>query len=258
MTTKTFLADTAVGKIPMILYTPSVKKLDVCIVFFHGRDEDGNGELDGLSKLLNNTNHKNLIDKAEQYGFTVLAPQVSAKLTGVRWWTAQFIEAIITYALKNHTMAPKIAVTGLSQGGGTIWQALTNPKTADKIFAAIAICPTAQYEGDFSLIAKNKIAVWDFHAKDDGVVGVASSRNMVAKANSFDPSPRVKYDELTAGNHYIWGAIYNRNDVYDYILDYIPAGATQPIPPIDPLPDEVLYTIKTTVYKSGKIESVKL
>jgi predicted peptidase len=266
MTTKTFLADTPVGKIPMILYSPAIDKTGVCWVMFHGKGELGNGTLTSLNTLLNNGNHAELLKRVDTYGFSVLAPQVSTNLTGgLPWWSDPQIEAIIEYSVATHTKLGKVAVTGLSQGGGTCWEALTNEKCASKIFGAVPICPTSQYgdkitnKNDFTLIAKYGIAVWDFHGALDTVAHVSSSRNMVAEANRSNPDPKVKYTEYPSDNHYIWGKAWGTEEIYPYILSFAPK-LTEPIPPVDPLPDEIIatYTIKTTVYKSGKIESVKL
>lgn len=261
MTQKSFLADTGAGKIPMILYSPATPT-GVLFVAFHGKGEAGNGTLTGIDKVTGNFSE--LLKRVDTYGFSVLAPQVSTNLTsGNLWWSDPHIEAIIDYAVANHTKLGKVAVTGLSQGGGAVWEAITNEKAAPKIFAAIPICPTSQYgdnlvnKNNFSLIEKNKIAVWDFHAADDTQVHVSSSRNMVAAANSSFPSPKVKYTEYPTGNHYIWGRAWATEEIYPYILSFAPTGAFQP-PPTPT--DEVIatYTVKTTIYKSGKIESVKI
>lgn len=261
MTQKTFLADTAAGKIPMILYSPATPS-GVCIVAFHGKNEYGNGTLTGIDKVTGNFSE--ILKRVDTYGFSVLAPQVSTNLTGGNlWWNDIQREAIINYALANHTKLPKVGVTGLSQGGGEVWESLTDERTASKIFGAIAICPTSQYgdnilnKNDFSLIAKYKIAVVNFHAADDTQVHVSSSRNMVAKANSYNPDPKVKYTEYPTGGHGIWSRAWATEEIYPYILSFAPTGAFQPAPgPVD----EVIttYTVKTTIYKSGKIESVKI
>lgn len=262
MTQKSFLADTAVGKIPMILYSPATDK-GVLWVAFHGKDEYGNGTLTGIDKVTGNFNE--LLKRVDTYGFSVLAPQVSTNLTsGNLWWSDPHIEAIIDYAVATHTKLGKVAVTGLSQGGGSVWEAITNEKAAPKIFGAIPICPTSQYgdnllnKNDFALIAKYHIAVWDFHAADDARVHVSSSRNMVAKARSYNPDPKVEYTEYPTGNHYIWGRAWATEEIYPHILSFAPTGAFQPLP-TDPVDDVVAtYTVKTTLYKSGKIESIKL
>jgi predicted peptidase len=258
MTTKTFLAETAAGKIPMILYTPSVTATGVCFVAFHGKGEAGNGTLDGINKVTGNFSE--LLNRIDVYGFSVLAPQVSTNLTnGNLWWSDNHIEAIIGYAVANHTKLGKVGVTGLSQGGGTCWEALTNERCASKIFGAIPICPTSQYgdkitnKNDFTLIAKYNIAVWDFHGAVDTVVHVSSSRNMVAEANRSNPDPKVKYTEYPSDNHYIWGKAWGTEEIYPYILSFAPTGGVIVPPPTEPVPDEILTTYKTTVFKSGKV-----
>lgn len=259
MTTKIIQLQTDKGIIGSVLYEPAVKKSDALVVFFHGRGEFGDGSDTTLKALSTNGNHANLLKFAEKYGFRVLAPQVNLKLTvGLYWWTIIFIRAIIKASVKLTTLG-KIGVSGLSQGGGSGWMAITDPECAPLIFGAILICPTAQYEGDFSLIAKYSIAVHDFHAVNDTTVGVASSRNMVSKANSYNPNPKVKYDELPTGAHYIWSICYDKEELYPWLLSYAP-DATEPIPPVDPLPtvDEVLAVYKQTIYKSGNMITEKL
>lgn len=261
MTNKIIQLQTDSGNIGAVLYEPTVKKTDALVIFWHGRGEFGDGSDTTLKALSTNGNHANLLKFAEKYGFRVLAPQVNLKLTGGSpWWTITFIRAIIKASVKLTTLG-KVGVSGLSQGGGSGWMAVTDAECAPLIFGAILICPTAQYEGDFSLIAKNGIAVHDFHAADDGTVGVASSRNMVAKANSFNPNPKVKYDELKSGNHYIWGTCYDKEELYPWLLSFAPTGALQPAPIPTPIPapdDEILSTHKLTIYKSGKVTTEKL
>lgn len=260
MTNKTFLAETAAGKIPMILYMPATDKTGVCIVAFHGKSEAGNGTLDGINKVTGN--FYELLKRADTYGFSVLAPQVSTNLTsGNLWWSDPHVEAIIDYAVTNHTKLGKVGVTGLSQGGGSVIEAITNPKTAAKIFAAIPICPTPQYDNDFSQVAKNKIAAWFFHAADDGTVRVASSQIMVGKIRSYNPDPKTEYTEYPTGGHGIWGKAWNTEEIYPWLLRYAPKtdAPVIPIPPTDPLPvDEILSTYKMTIYKSGKVITEKI
>jgi predicted peptidase len=229
-------------------------------VAFHGKGEFGSGELSTLGSLTGNMTE--FLKRVDTYGFSVLAPQVNTKLTdGALWWSDVHVKAIFDYAIANHTKLGKVAETGLSQGGGTCWEGLTNEETASKLFASIPICPTSQYgdnivnKNDFSLIAKYKIAVWNFCAADDTTVWPASSRNMVAKANSYNPDPKVKYTEYPTGGHAIWGRVWATEEIYPWLLSYAPTG-TVVTPP--PPAEEILYTIKTTIYKSGKIETVKL
>lgn len=262
MQTKTFTIDSPIGKIPAILYTPDVKKSDVVVIFEHGRGEVGDGNLTGtagLPMLQNSTNHANLLANADKYGFTVLAPQLVPKFIGwVISWTPEYSNYCIDYALNNLTKLPKVGFTGLSQGGGGCWLALTSALTAGKIFACISMCPTPEYNGDFSLIAKNSIPVQNFHAVNDTTVNIQSSRTMVAAANKFNPSPAIKYEELASGGHYIWGGIYGRDEIYPWMLSYAPKEGTGTV--IDPLPttDEIIATYKMTVYKSGKVTTDKI
>lgn len=253
MTTTIIQLQTDSGNIGSILYEPTVKKTDALVVFFHGKGEFGDGSNATLQALTANSNHANLVKFAEKYGFRVLAPQVNTKLTGgTMWWTVPFIRSILKAAVKLTTLG-QVGITGLSQGGGTVWMALTDYECAPLIFAAIPICPTAQYEGDFSLISKHKIEVWDFHGGLDKTCPPANSRNMVAKANSFNPDYKVILEIFEDSDHAIWGVTYNRENIYPWLLQFAPGG-TAPTTPVD----EVVSTYKITLYKSGKSTIEKL
>lgn len=253
MNTKIIAINSRYGELPAVIYTPTVKKSDLCVVMLHGRGEAEPGIAGTtINALSTNTNHANLLLNAEKFGFTVLAPQVVTRWLGGPWWLAEYTNICVDYARDNLTDLPKVGLTGLSQGGGGCWSYITS-EWAGKVYFALPICPTPQYEGDFSLIGKNKIGVWNFHAADDTTVSVSSSRNMVAKANSAGADPKVKYEELPSGNHYIWGTVWARQDIYPWMLSHVSAEGTTP-PPVD----EILSTHKLTYYKSGKVTVEKM
>ena len=253
MTTKTITIPSKFGDIPAMLYTPS-KPTDLCIVFLHGRGENIDNLTD-TAKSFNSTNQDNLILNAEKYGFSVLAPQLVLKLTNwQQTWIEDYSGACIDYALQNLTKQARVGLTGLSQGGGGCWRLITNPAWAAKILFSLSICPTPEYSGDFSQIAKNHIPVSNFHAVNDGTVKIASSRNMIAAANKHNPDPPIKFEELASGDHFIWGSIFSREDVYNWaMLQYKPTTAPPP-----PATDPILWSIQTTKYASGKIETKEL
>lgn len=260
MTTKTITISSKFGDIPAKLYTPS-KPIDLCVVLLHGREENADNLTDTM-KSFNSTNQDNLIANAEKYGFSVLAPQLVLRLT--HWqqtWIEDYSGACIDYALQNITQQSKVGITGLSQGGGGCWRLMTNEKWASKLMFVLSICPTPEYAGDFSQIAKNHIPVSNFHAINDNTVKIASSRNMIAAANKHSPDPPIKYEESTSGDHYIWGSVYGRQDVYNWImLQYKPEfkPSPEPVPIPQPEPDKVLWSIQTTKYASGRIETKEL
>lgn len=226
-------------------------------MFLHGREENGDG--DGqISKVQNSTNQANLLLNAEKYGFGVLAPQLVPKLTG--WqvtWVEEYTGACVDYALQNLTKQSKVGLTGLSQGGGGTWRAITNP-LASKIMFAIAICPTPEFNGDFSQIAKNHVPLWNFHAINDSPpTDIQGSRTMIKAAQAHNPDPAIKFDELASGGHAIWGSVYGRQDLYNWIMDQYELQGSQPTtPPV--VEDKIIYSIQITKYASGKIETKEL
>lgn len=256
MTTKILTIPSEFGNIPAVLYSPSKQLIDLSVLFLHGRGENIDN-VEQQIKVLGSVNQDALLLNAEKYGFSVLAPQLVTKLTG--WhqtWLEAYTGACIDYSLQNLTKQAKVGLTGLSQGGGGVWRAMTNPTWASKIMFALSICPTPEYAGDFSQVAKNHIPVSNFHAVNDATVNIASSRNMIAAANKHSPDPPIRHEELSSGGHYIWGAVYSRVDIYNWImLQYKP---TTPIPEPVPAPDPILWSIQTTKYASGKIETKEL
>lgn len=255
MTTKTLTIPSKFGNIPALLYTPS-KPIDLCVIFLHGRGENVDNP-DGPMKAFTSTNQDALILNAEKYGFSVLCPQLVTKLTAWQQaWVPDYTGACIDYALQNLTKQPKVGITGLSQGGGGVFLVITNAAWASKIMFALSMCPTPEYGGDFSQIAKNKIPLSNFHAVNDTTVNIASSRNMIAAANKHNPNPPIKYEELGSGGHYIWGSVYAREDVYNWMmLQYKPVT---PAPEPIHTEDKILWSIQTTKYASGKIETKEL
>lgn len=254
MTIKTFTIPSKFGDIPAKLYTPS-RPIDLCVIFLHGRGENIDNATD-TAKAFNSINQDALIINAEKYGFGVLIPQLVLRFTNWQLtWLEAYTEACVDYSLQNLTKQPKIGITGLSQGGGGVWRAITNASLASKIMFAIPICPTPEYGGDFSQIAKNRIPVSNFHAINDIDVKIAGSRNMIAAANKHSPEPPIKFEELASGGHYIWGAVYSREDVYNWMMfQYKPVSIPQPVP----TQDKILWSIQTTKYESGKIETKEL
>lgn len=226
-----------IGKIPVVQYKPSdfdpAKKYPV-VLFLHGKGEIGNGtDAELTSKIINSTNQAGLLAAADKYKWIVVAPQlVLANNSWIPGWTNTYLQPVYDYIIKNNfTDLSQIYVTGLSLGGGGTWIACTGP-FAPYIAAAVVICGTPQYEQDFSLIAKNKIPVWAFHAKNDNTVGYAATVNTVNAINKYSPDPAPIMTLFESGDHYIWGKVYGDDNVYQWMLaNKKQVSGTTPAPP---------------------------
>lgn len=201
-----------IGKEPCIEYDPSgfdsTKKYPV-VIFLHGLGEMGDGTVSGLNILLNSGNQANLLVAADKYKFIVLAPQLVQSLNGwVPGFTDTWMQPIFDYMLSSMPVdSSHIYVTGLSMGGGGVWTVICGPY-AKYIAAAIPICGTPEYNEDFSVIVKNNIHVWAFHAYDDGTVSYVHTTNQVNTINGFKPMFPPLMTIFTTGNHGIWGTVY--------------------------------------------------
>ena len=103
-------------------------------------------------------------------------------------------------------------VVGLSMGGYGTWDLLVR---FPKYFAAgVPIC------GGGAPNAAKKIVdmpIWAFHGNADDIVPVSGTRNMVDELKKAG-STSVKYEEIDGGDHNIWGEIFTRKELADWLF----------------------------------------
>jgi predicted peptidase len=131
-----------------------------------------------------------------------------------------------------HLDADRLYVTGLSAGGGGAWDALGSyPNT---FAAGMPICGTLG-----SSVYRTTLddeTIFTFHARNDSVVPVANTRNMVnailtgdgLAAATFPPAGStidayvtgrsIQYYEFATGDHGIWNFVYQEPQVYDWLF----------------------------------------
>lgn len=211
------------NKIPAILYIPSnidsSKKYPV-VIYLHGRGEEGDGTMEGLSKLYNSKNHENLVKFAEERKFIVVAPQFIPAYNG---WIpdgagGKYDDDVVEWVKASPiTDISRIYLTGISGGGGSVWDYLkTDPSHAKKIAAALIICGT-QVGGNSSYIVDANLPLWAFHAEDDGL-SVNFTINQVVAINILSPLVPAKMTIFPTGGHAIWPTVYGDSSVYDWLL----------------------------------------
>jgi predicted esterase len=185
------------------------------IIFLHGIGERGDGS-SSLSAVLNvgipRNIHYGLTNMQFNYngstqGFLVLSPQLSYNYGN---WQPFYIQAMIDYAKANLRVDPdRIYLTGLSLGGGGVWNFASSSSTAARSLAAIApICGTCDWSG-LNNIAQQALPVWAFHAMDDGVVGVGCTQSAINGINSYNPIVPPIATYYPTGNHWIWDQVYD-------------------------------------------------
>jgi predicted peptidase len=209
------------------------------ILFMHGAGESGTN-----NTLQVNGNIDNLLAEAKRRGAFLYAPQ-----TNNGWGNAttnQRVMQMVDAALAQYNVdSRKLYVTGLSMGGGGTWNMLDD--YGDRFAAGVPICAVAPV-APFSAAGMLDEPIWAFHARNDGTVGVGTSRSVFnsllaaggESAPTYLPGSTLvdshfasgvndlQYTEYYTGGHGIWGRVYNTPAMYDWLFSHTsvpePAG----------------------------------
>lgn len=201
------------------------------ILFLHGSGESG---LDNLAQV--NGNIDFLLAEAKRRDAFLYAPQ-----TNIGWAGSTILTRTMTMidrAIADQQVDPnRIYVTGLSMGGGGVWNIIT--RYPDRFAAAVPICPVTP--SPFDPASLDGQSIWDFHARNDSTVSVNASRNVISGilAAASEPVPEypafgglfpnfqydnnlldLHYTEFRIGGHGIWSQVYRRQDMYDWMFGH--------------------------------------
>ena len=212
------------------------------IVFLHGAGETGTN---GTAQV--NGNIDNLFDAAQQRGAFLYAPQ--AETFG---WSGDArtsnVLAMLDNILADENADPnRVYVTGLSMGGGGTWNMVN--RFSDRFAAAVPIAAVSP-EGGFDATEFADKPTWAFHARNDRVVSMNASRNVVNRILSTNGEPQIsnfpasndtsltfeytndnvpiRYTEWPSGGHGIWGRVYDTDSVYDWMFSQQTTGNVRP------------------------------
>jgi predicted peptidase len=217
------------------------------ILFLHGGGESGTNNLSQI-----NGNIDNLLTGAKNRGAFLYAPQ-----TNCGWGDCPSISRAMTMidrAISDYGVDPnRIYVTGLSLGGGGVWNVLN--QFPDRVAAAVPICGGGP-PPDFMPAEHLDIPIWAFHGRFDNVVHVSNTRNIIDSflvaagqtpptylpPNTFPPHQHFNFSPLNLrytdmrGNHGIWPEVYNNftiegENLYDWMFAHtqIPEPGTLPL-----------------------------
>jgi dienelactone hydrolase len=235
----------------------ATKKYPV-ILFIHGIGELGNGTNE-LYKI-NNTGLPQLINQGRfpssftvngsQFQFIVVCPQF------VYWPGAENINAFYDHILSNYRAdASRLYLTGLSMGGGAIWDfAGTSTANSGRVAAILPICgATTPTTEKCKNMAATNLPVWATHNDQDGTVYVGNTHGFVDGINNFNPPIRAQKTIFYVYGHDAWTKTYDPGykltgtlNAYEWMLQYSRNGAYQPPPPT-PAPLSVWIDNKTDV-----------
>lgn len=215
--------------------TPGNQAKYPVIIFLHGQGELGNGSSSQLSTVLRNGPPK-LINQGifpasftvngQTHSFIVISPQFTS------WPTPTGINNIINYLIQNYRVdTNRIYLTGLSMGGGGVWEYAGNNSTyANRLAAIIPVCGASWPEpGRARIIAAANLPVWATHNLNDGTVPVYYTNDYIT-AMLQAPIPSIiipKKSIFNASGHDAWTTTYNPSwrengiyNVYEWMLTH--------------------------------------
>jgi predicted peptidase len=198
------------------------------ILFLHGAGESGSNNVAQV-----NVNIDNLLAEAKRRGAFLYAPQTPNNWSGVG--LTDRVMSMVDRALADYSVnANRLYVTGLSNGGGGAWNILS--RYPDRFAAGVPICGVNP-GSDFAPANLVNQSIAAFHARNDGVVSVSTSRNVINRilAAAGQPSPAypaagapdfvfsapgldLNYVEFAFGGHGIWPAVYSAPPLYDWLF----------------------------------------
>ena len=211
------------------------------MIFIHGLGDRGNGGHVELKRVLNNGIPKLIHEGSfpasftvnnQNFKFIVLSPQF------MEWPEPSHIENIINYAIKNYRVdQSRIYLTGLSMGGGAVWDySGNNSYYANRIAAIVPVCGGSWPEPSRAyVIGDADLPVWATHNNGDQTVPVHYTNDYISRINSRSPNPAAKKTIFISDSHDAWTQTYdpgfNENglNVYQWMLQYQRSFAVLPV-----------------------------
>ncbi|HEU4608541.1 MAG TPA: PKD domain-containing protein, partial [Chitinophagaceae bacterium] len=208
------------------------------LLFFEGIAEYGSGSLADLQKLLNNGPPRYISQgsfpssftvNGQTHRFIIITPQWKPK-PGWAEPTAEEVNSLIDFCVRTYRVnTNKIYITGISSGGGPVWEyASANATYANRIAAIVPFCGTSvpTYAKARTIAAAN-LPVWAFHNRYDAGVPADLTKGYVDTINMApSPNPRAKATIYDQGGHVCWywelAGTYKENNmnVYEWMLQF--------------------------------------
>ncbi len=203
------------------------------MIFLHGMGEKGNGSdaeiwrvaRNGPPKLIQDGHKMNFVVNGVEETFIVISPQLSNNYGGF----VEILPAFIPYIFEHYKSSidrTRVYLTGLSMGGGAVWQM---PTRYPQWFTAIVpVCAAAWPDPSTPpcAIANNNIPVWAHHGDADNTIQLVHSQEWVRQINACTPTPNPKAElRIYPGvGHDAWTPAYrtdnqsNTPNVYQWML----------------------------------------
>src|SRR5690606_3596882 len=124
-------------------------------------------------------------------------------------WQNFVIDEMSNYAINVLGGDPnRIHLTGLSLGGGGVWNySASTAERSRKLASIVPICGTCQ-SMNWSNLTNANVAVWAFHANNDGTVGVGCTTGHIYAINQHKPAVAPYMTIWDDGGHGVWDRVY--------------------------------------------------
>jgi predicted peptidase len=183
----------------------------------------------------------------------------------------RFIDAL-DWVIKTYPKADlsRISATGLSLGGGPIFQIMANPAWSKRFAALIPVAGTKDATWQ-DLIAGVKASPTPFRAygssKDPNTPTQECFTTYMMVANGFDPAHVLnntgKFIDLGLQTHTgLWPVVYDfkNSDFWGWLTAQKRTDVAAPVvvaqPPVTPPARKLLYTITTKIFDTGAPDTV--
>jgi len=180
-------------------YDPNSSTTYPVIIFCHGIGELGDGSQWGLPRLLN-TGLPAIISygqfptsfnvNGQNFKFIVISPQF------INWPSAPDVDEVINYVVNNYKVnINRIYLTGLSMGGGAVWDYCgASTANGNRVAAIVPICGASWPDhARARTIASANLPVWAIHNNQDPTVNVSYTTGYVDYINEApSPNPMAK------------------------------------------------------------------
>ena len=196
------------------------------VLFLHGAGGRGNDNEQQLwdANSIGAFAKQKVSSKYQSY---IFAPQVPE---GERWVSAKWndedynmssisssmkltFDALDAFIDKNKNVdTNRIYVLGLSMGGWGTWDAIS--RRPNYFAAAVPICGGGDKVQSVNL---NKVNIWAWHGKDDTVIDVTKSQQMVKAIEA--QKGNIKYTEIKGRGHDSWLDVWNHKELWEWLYN---------------------------------------
>jgi dienelactone hydrolase len=235
-------------------YDPNGSQLYPLILFLHGGGDIGDGSAEqlprllkvGLTKQINNGDFPTSFTvNGKNFSFIIISPQFIQMPPTDQ--AVSSIESILNYVQKNYKVDPtRIYLTGLSKGGGNVFDYVRRNAANAKKIAAIVTSAEASYPDHTKArtIAASNLPVWATHNQGDQDISVNYTIDYINMINEAPaPNPPAKKTIFPGSGHDAWTQTYwqewreNGLNIYEWMLQYqrLPVVTPIPSPPVSPI-----------------------